>query len=160
MRTGSGPAAPQSAACSAYWAVKSALSASAAAANAARRNRARQRERAETEIARVEHQVGTRRCPTVEQAQAKIRAIVDRRQLRDLYRVTTEDVAGRRMVRCVVDTDALARAEAIDGYYVLESTRLLKEASPSACWPSGRGNGRSSTAVAAPRGRCAFGRYL
>lgn len=100
--------------------------------DAARRNRARQRTRAEAEIARVERQVGSRRYPTAEQAQAKIEAVLDRRRLRELYRVTIGEAAGRPTVRCVVDADALARAEALDGYYVLESTRLVEEASPSA----------------------------
>lgn len=99
---------------------------------AARRNRTRQRARAEAETARVERQVGTRWCPTVEQAQAKITAILDRRQLRDLYRVTTWETAGRPTVACTVDAEALARAEELDGYYVLESTRTVAEASPSA----------------------------
>jgi transposase len=100
--------------------------------DAARRNRDRQRARAETEVARVERQVGSRRYPTAEQARAKIEAILDRRQLRPLYRVTTGEAAGRPTVTCTVDAEALERAEALDGYYVLESTRLADEASPSA----------------------------
>ena len=100
--------------------------------DAARRNRARQRARAEAEIARVERQVGTRRYPTAEQAQAKIEALLDRRQVRDLYRVTIGATAGRPTVRCVLDGEALARAEALDGYYVLESTRTVAEANASA----------------------------
>jgi len=100
--------------------------------DAARRNRARQRARAEAEIARVERQLGTRWCPTAEQAQAKIAAILDRRQLRELYQATIEEAAGRPMVRCVVDAAALAQAEELDGYYVLEGTRTVEAASPSA----------------------------
>jgi transposase len=99
---------------------------------ACRRNRARQRERAEAEIARVCRQVGTRWYPTAERAQAKIETILARRHLRDLYRVTTETGDERPAVRCELIPVALARAEALDGYYVLETTRSVAEADASA----------------------------
>jgi transposase len=88
---------------------------------ACRRNRQRQRERAEVEIAKVVRQVGSRWCPTVERAQAKIDAILDRRHLRALYQVTTAEDAGRPTVAVTLVPEALARAEALDGYYVLET---------------------------------------
>ena len=40
--------------------------------------------------------------------------------------------AGRPTVRCELDPAALARAEALDGYYVLETTRATAEAAASA----------------------------
>jgi len=99
---------------------------------ACRRNRARQCERAEAEIARVLARVGSRWYPTAERARAKIEAILERRHLRELYRVTSEDQAGRPTVRCEVVPAALAHAEALDGYYVLETTRTAAEADASA----------------------------
>jgi transposase len=98
---------------------------------ACRRHRDHQRARAEAEIAKLIARVGTRWYPTAERAQAKIEAILDRRHLRDLYEVTAGEQDGRPTVRCVPSPDALARAEAFDGYYVLETTRLPSEADAS-----------------------------
>ena len=95
---------------------------------ACRRHREHQRARAEAEIARVLARVGTRWYPTAERAQAKIEAILDRRHLRDLYEVTTGEQDGRPTVQCLPSPDALTRAEAFDGYYVLETTRLPADA--------------------------------
>jgi transposase len=98
---------------------------------ACRRNRARQRERAESEIAKIVGRVGSRWYPTTERAQVKIEAILERRHLTDLYQVTCGEVAGRPTVTCTPSAEALARVEALDGYYVLETTRSPDEATPS-----------------------------
>jgi hypothetical protein len=98
---------------------------------ACRRNRARQRERAEAEIAGIVGRVGSRWYPTAERARAKIEAILERRHLTDLYRVTRGEAAGRPTVTCALVPAALARAEALDGYYVLETTRSAEETTPS-----------------------------
>jgi hypothetical protein len=97
---------------------------------ACRRNRARQRERAEAEVAKVIAGVGSRWYPTAARAQAKVEAILERRHLTDLYRVGSGEVDGRSTVTCELLPSALARAEALDGYYVLETTRAA--ALPSA----------------------------
>ena len=99
---------------------------------ACRRNRARQRERAETEIAKIVARVGSRWYPTAERARAKIEAILDQRHLTDLYRVTCSEVDGHPTVACEVRPELLARVEALDGYYVLETTRSADEATPTA----------------------------
>ena len=99
---------------------------------ACRRNRTRQRERAETEIAKIVARLGSRWYPTAERARAKIEAILDRRHLALLYQVSCGEVDGRPTVTCDVVPAALARAEALDGYYVLETTRSPEEATPSA----------------------------
>ncbi len=98
---------------------------------ACRRNRARQRERAETEIAKIVARVGSRWYPTAERARAKIEAILERRHLTTLYQVGCGEVDGRPIVTCGLIPAALARAEALDGYYVLETTRSVEEAAPS-----------------------------
>lgn len=98
---------------------------------ACRRNRARQRERAEAEIAGVLRRVGSRWYPTVERAAAKIEAILERRHLRELYEVGVADEGEQPTVTCTLRAEALARAEALDGYYVLESTRSAEEAAAS-----------------------------
>lgn len=99
---------------------------------ACRRNRSRQRERAEAEIARVQRQVGSRWYPTAERAQAKIEVILEGRHLGGLYAVTIEQQGDRATVACTVQTEAVARAEQLDGYYVLESTRMAGETTASA----------------------------
>jgi transposase len=99
---------------------------------ACRRNRARQRERAETEIAKIVARVGSRWYPTAERARAKIEAILEQRHLTALYPVSCGEVDGRPTVTCELIPTALARAEALDGYYVLETTRSTEDATPSA----------------------------
>jgi hypothetical protein len=99
---------------------------------ACRRQRDHQRARAEAEIARVIARVGTRGYPTAARAQAQLEAILDRRHLRELYPVTSGEQDGRPTVACVLSAAALARAEALDGYYVLETTRLATDAEASA----------------------------
>lgn len=99
---------------------------------ACRRNRARQRDRAEAEIAKLVARVGSRWYPTAERARAKVEAILEQRHLSDLYRVSCSEVGGRPAVTCELVPAALARAEALDGYYVLETTRAAADATPSA----------------------------
>jgi transposase len=97
---------------------------------ACRRNRARQRDRAEAEIAKIVARVGSRWYPTAERAQAKIEALLERRHLTDLYQVSCGEVDGRPTVACELRTEALAHVEALDGYYVLETTRAPEDATP------------------------------
>ena len=99
---------------------------------ACRRHRARQRERAESEIAKIIGRVGSRWYPTAERARAKIETILEQRHLTALYRVRCGEADGRPTVTCEVIPEALARVEALDGYYVLETTRTPDDASPSA----------------------------
>ena len=94
---------------------------------ACRRNRARQRERAEAEILGVLGRVGSRWYPTAERAAAKIETILEHRHLRDLYAVSCAEQEGQPHLSCALIPAALARAEALDGYYVLETTRTAME---------------------------------
>lgn len=94
---------------------------------ACRRNRARQRERAEAEILGVLGRVGSRWYPTAERAAAKIEAILEHHHLRDLYMVSCGEQDGQPRLTCALIPAALARAEALDGYYVLETTRTALE---------------------------------
>ena len=99
---------------------------------ACRRNRARQRERAEAEILGVLGRLGSRWYPTPERAAAKIEAILERRHLRGLYTVRCAEQDGQPPLTCALIPAALARAEALDGYYVLETTRPPAEADATA----------------------------
>lgn len=99
---------------------------------ARRRNRARQQHRAEAEIAGIVGRIGSRWYPTAERAAAKVEAILERRHVRDLYEVTCGEVTGRPTVTCAVRPAALARVEALDGYYVLETTRTAAAAGAGA----------------------------
>jgi transposase len=98
---------------------------------ARRRNRARQRDRAEADIAKIVARVGSRWYPTADRARAKIETILEQRHLADLYRVSTGVVDGRPTATCELVPAALARLEALDGYYVLETTRAPDEATAS-----------------------------
>lgn len=100
--------------------------------DACRRNRDRQRARADAEIARVLSRVGSRWYPTAERAAAKVELVLERRHLRDLYRVTLTEQEGRPAVTCTLLPEARERAERLDGYYVLETTRSPEEADASA----------------------------
>jgi hypothetical protein len=106
---------------------------------ACRRSRARQRERVEAEIGRVIRHVGSRWYPTVERAQAKIETLLAQRHLSGLYQVQVAEVAGQPTVSCMLVPAALARAEALDGYYVLETTRTPAEADASALLAAWKG---------------------
>ena len=121
---------------------------------ACRRNRARQRERAEAEIAGVVRRVGSRWYPTAERAAAKIEAILERRHLRELYEVTAVADGGRPTVRCTLRPGALARRRST-GTTCWRPPGPPRWPTRARCWPSGRGSGRSSTATAPPRARCA-----
>jgi hypothetical protein len=99
---------------------------------ACRRNRARQRERAETEILGVLGRVATRWYPTAERAAAKIEAILERRHLRDLYAVSCAEQDGQPPLTCALIPAAPARAEALDGHYVLETPRTAADADATA----------------------------
>jgi hypothetical protein len=121
---------------------------------ACRRNRARQRERAEAEIAGVVRRVGSRWYPTAERAAAKIEAILERRHLRELYEVTAVADGGRPTVRCTLRPGALARRRST-GTTCWRPPGPPRWPTRTRCWPSGRGSGRSSTATAPPRARCA-----
>lgn len=100
--------------------------------DACRRNRDRQRAKAEAEVARVRRQVGSRWYPTAERAAAKVELILEHRHLRDLFRVASTERDGQVAVTCPLLPEALERAERLDGYYVLESTRTTVEADASA----------------------------
>lgn len=120
---------------------------------ACRRNRARQRERAERELTRVSQQVGTRWYPTVERAQAKMATLLEQRHLAELYEVTVEEAsAGRPTVRWAVRPEALERAEALDGYYVLETTRTRAAAEASALLAEWKGQWRPEQRHRAAKG--------
>jgi hypothetical protein len=99
---------------------------------ACQRNRAQQRERAEAEILGVLGRVGSRWYPTPERAAAKIEAVLERRHLRDLYAVRCTEQDGQPQLTCALIPQALARAEALDGSYVLETTRTADEADATA----------------------------
>jgi len=109
---------------------------------ACRRNRARQPERAETEIAKIVARVGSRWYPTAERARAKIEALLERRHLTTLDQVSCGEAAGQPTVTCDLIPAARARAEALDGYYVLETTRTPAEATPSALLAQWKGQGQ------------------
>ena len=96
---------------------------------ACRRNRARQRERAEAEIFGVLGRVGTRWYPTAERAAAKIETILALRYFGAAFHEGVR-LAGpgcaKLVFRCDISRPEWQR-DALDGYYVLETTRTALE---------------------------------
>lgn len=87
-----------------------------------RKVREKQMARAEAELAKVASGLGKRQLKTVEQVSARVEALLASRRVTGLYQVAvTPSESGPRLT-WEVDAAGLARAEALDGYYVLLSS--------------------------------------
>jgi hypothetical protein len=84
-----------------------------------RKMRAQQRARAEAELATIRAGLGKRQRQSVPQVEARMQQVLKTRRVAGLYRVTVRSGEGRLDVQWEVDAEALAAAEALDGYYVL-----------------------------------------
>jgi transposase len=81
--------------------------------------RGQQMAKAEAELAKVSAGLGKRQLKTVAQVQARVERVLAERRVKPLYRVTVSDTEGALTLTWAVDAEALSRAEALDGYYVL-----------------------------------------
>jgi transposase len=95
-----------------------------------RKVREQQMARAEAELAKVANGLGKRQLKTAEQVQARVEAVLASRRVTGLYQVTVTSGEGGLSLTWAVNAAARARAEALDGFYVLLSS-WPKEAADS-----------------------------
>jgi transposase len=84
-----------------------------------RKVRGQQRARAEAELAKIQAGLGKRQLKTTAQVEARGERVLKERRVAPLYQVTVREAAGALTLTWEIDAAALARAEALDGYYVL-----------------------------------------
>ncbi len=84
-----------------------------------RKVRSQQRARAEAELAKIEAGLGKRQLKTGAQVAARVARVLQERRVASLYPVQVSENDGQLTLIWAVDAAALARAEALDGYYVL-----------------------------------------
>jgi transposase len=84
-----------------------------------RKVRSQQMARAEAELAKVAAGLGKRQLKTETQVRARVDQLLKKRRVSSVYRVQLTAEAGTLALRWEVDAEALSRAEALDGYYVL-----------------------------------------
>jgi transposase len=97
-----------------------------------RKVRAQQRAKAEAELEKIQAGLGKRQLKTVAQVQARIERVLAQRRVTPLYQVTVSEAEGVLTLTWSVDAAALARAEALDGYYVLLTSIPVERADSSA----------------------------
>jgi transposase len=84
-----------------------------------RKVRTQQMARAEAELAKVASGVGKRQLRTAEQVRARVEAVLASRRVAGLYQVAVTESENGLLLTWAVDAAGLARAGALDGYYVL-----------------------------------------
>jgi hypothetical protein len=97
-----------------------------------RKVRGQQRARAEAELVKIQAGLGKRQLKTVAQVEARVARVLQERRVAALYQVQVSESAGPLTLIWEVDAAALARAEALDGYYVLLTSWPKEQADPSA----------------------------
>jgi transposase len=96
-----------------------------------RKVRGQQQARAEAELAKIASGLGKRQLKTVAQVEARVQQVVAARRVSSLYRVSVTATEGKLSLTAVVDPEALSRAEALDGYYVLLTSWPKEKATSS-----------------------------
>lgn len=84
-----------------------------------RKVRGQQRARAEAELAKIQAGLGKRQLKTAAQVEARVAQVLRARRVKDLYRVVVSGEGKTLSLGWEGDPQALQRAEALDGYYVL-----------------------------------------
>jgi transposase len=97
-----------------------------------RKARGQQQARAEAELAKVQAGLGKRQLKTAGQVEARVERVLKERRVAPLYQVRVGEAAGALTLTWEVDAAALARAEALDGYYVLLTSWRKEQADSSA----------------------------
>jgi transposase len=97
-----------------------------------RKVRAQQRAKAEAELAKIQAGLGKRQLKTAAQVQARVERVLVERRVRPLYQVTVSEAEGALTLTWTVEAEALSRAEALDGYYVLLTSVPVERADRSA----------------------------
>ena len=84
-----------------------------------RKVRGQQQARAEAELGKIQAGLGKRQLKTAAQVEARVARVLQERRVAPLYQVQVSESGGRLTLTWKVEAAALARAEALDGYYVL-----------------------------------------
>jgi transposase len=84
-----------------------------------RKVRSQQMAKAEAELAKIEAGLGKRQLKSETQVLSRVEQLLKKRRVSPLYRVQLTAEGSTLALRWEVDEGALARAEALDGYYVL-----------------------------------------
>jgi len=96
-----------------------------------RKVRGQQMARAEAELTKIACGLGKRQLKTGVQVQARVETVLSKRRVAALYQVTVGEEGGVLTLAWAVNAAALARAEALDGYYVLLCSWPKEKATPS-----------------------------
>jgi transposase len=97
-----------------------------------RKVRGQQMAKAEAELAKLAAGLGKRQLKTVPQVQARVERVLAERRVTALYQVTVSAAEEDLTLTWAVDAEALARAEELDGYYVLLTSVPVERADSSA----------------------------
>jgi transposase len=97
-----------------------------------RKVRSQQRARTEAELAKIQAGLGKRQLKSVAQIEARVQRVLQERRVAPLYRVLVSEGDGALTLTWAVDAAVLARAEALDGYYVLYTSVSAEHADRSA----------------------------
>jgi transposase len=97
-----------------------------------RKVRAQQMARAQAELGKIVTGLGKRLLKTAAQVQARVERVLAERRVTPLYQVTVSETDGLPTLTWSVNAKALARAEALDGYYVLLTSVPVERADSSA----------------------------
>lgn len=98
---------------------------------ACRKHRARQMARAEEDLATLQKGLGKRTSKTVEQVQRKVAVILDRRRVAPYFTVTVGESEGKPTLHWSHNAGGIAKAEALDGFYVLLTNLRPEQADAS-----------------------------
>jgi transposase len=101
------------------WQLRKLFVISSEARATCRKVRGQQRARAEAELAKIQAGLGKRQLKTAAQVTARVERVLEARRVKALYRITVTGAGQTLALRWEVDAEALKRAEALDGYYVL-----------------------------------------
>jgi transposase len=94
--------------------------------------RSQQRARTEAELTKLEAGLGKRQLKTAAQVQARVEQVLKARRVGELYRVSVRGEGKSLQLTWEVEPEALSRAEALDGYYVLLGSLPVEQGDSSA----------------------------
>jgi hypothetical protein len=97
-----------------------------------RKVRTQQMAKAEAELAKIQAGLGKRQLKTSLQVQTRVERVLAERRVSPLYQVRVSEADGLLTLTWTVNGEALARAEALDGYYVLLTSVPVERADSSA----------------------------
>jgi transposase len=98
---------------------------------ACRKHRARQLARAEADLLGLQKGLGKGSCKTSEQVQKKVAILLDRRRVTPYFTVTVDEAEGKPTLQWSQNAEAIAAAEALDGFYVLLTNLPASQADAS-----------------------------